>query len=206
MKSRSTKKTSVKSFPAVLTICGLIVFMTIPLVSLAQKSWGIEFRPGLNFATKKLGDANLKTGYGFEGAISYYLVPTLSAYAGWSWNKFAANESFAGTKNDFEETGYTFGLRFTNPFENTNLSYLIEGGGIYNHMEIENTNGDIIADSKHGLGWQAGVGIVVPVGESFRLVPTVRYRALSRNITLGNIRTPVDLNYVSAGLGLAWKF
>lgn len=195
-----------KPFAAVLAVCSLVAFLAMPAVSLAQRSWGIEFRPGVNFATKKLVDASLKTGFGFEGIVKYCVVPSLSAYAGWSWNKFAANESFAGTENDFEETGYTFGLQFTNPFESRNLSYLIEAGGIYNHIEIENSNGNIIADSKHGLGWQAGIGIVLPVGESFQLTPTIRYRALSRDITLDEVKTPVYLNYLSLGMGLGWKF
>lgn len=178
----------------------------MPNISRAQKKWGIEFRPGVDFATKKLGDANLKTGFGFEGTVRYYVVPSLSLYAGWSWNKFTANESFAGKNNDFEETGYTFGLRFTGPIENRNLNFLFEAGGIYNHIEIENINGDIIADSKHGLGWQAGIGVVVPLSESFQLTPTLRYRTLSRDIMLGNVKTPVDLNYLSPGVGLALRF
>ncbi|HET7117945.1 MAG TPA: outer membrane beta-barrel protein [Hanamia sp.] len=174
--------------------------------AVAQKKWSIEARPGVNFVTKDLGDAKLKTGFGIEGTVNYRFMPHLSAYAGWGWNKFAADESFAGTKNDFEETGYTFGLQFIHPFETGKLSYLVEVGGIYNHIEVENNNGDIIADSGHGLGWQAGVGLLIPVGEHFSLTPAVRYRALSRNIRIGEAKTAVDLNYVSVGIGLSWSF
>lgn len=190
----------------VLTLLTFILFFTIPGNLFAQKNWGIEFRPGADFAIKKLGDATLKPGFGFEGTVRYNVTPSLSAYAGWSWNKFKANESFAGKDNDFEETGYTFGLRFAKPLQNSKLSFLIEAGGIYNHIEIENTDGNIIADSKHGPGWQVGVGIMIPLSESFQLTPTIRYRALSRDIAVDDIKTPIDLNYISIGLGLGWKF
>ena len=106
----------------------------------------------------------------------------------------------------FEETGYTLGLQFIYPFEKEKLGYLLEFGGILNHIEVENNNGDIIADSGHGLGWQAGFGLTIPLGERFSLMPAVRYRALSRNIEIGETKTAVDLNYVSGGIGLSWTF
>ena len=183
-----------------------LTFLVFSNAAFAQNKWSIEVRPGVNFATKDLGNANLKTGFGFEGTINYRFIPHLSAYAGWGWNKFAADQSFAGVKNDFDETGYTFGLQFIHPSEKSKLSYLIEVGGIYNHIEIENNNGDIIADSGHGLGWQAGVGLIVPMGEHFNLIPAVRYRALSRDIEIDGSKTKVDLNYITVGVGLSWSF
>lgn len=204
-KTNLLKQSRADSTVLIALFCSVIL-LTFSNASSAQKSWGIELRPGANFATKDLGNANLKTGFGFEGTIKYQFLKHLSAYAGWGWNKFTADASFAGSKNDFEETGYTFGLQFIHPFSDERLSFLVEAGGIYNHIEVENTNGDIIADSKHGLGWQAGVGIAVPVGKHFDLIPAVRYRALSRDIPIGESKTAVDLNYVSVGVGLAWKF
>jgi hypothetical protein len=38
------------------------------------------------------------------------------------------------------------------------------------------------------------------------LTPTVRYQSLNRNLNEGNVATSVDLNYVSAGLGLSFLF
>lgn len=206
------KKIQLKSNPINLPKYGYVTLFLISILlafsnhSSAQKAWSIEVRPGVNFATKNLSDANLKTGFGIEGTVNYRLMPHLAAYAGWGWNKFAADQSFAGTKNDFEETGYTFGLQFIHPFEKGKLSYLIEAGGIFNHIEVENNSGDIFADSGHGLGWQAGFGLSIPMGERFSLIPAVRYRALSRDLKIGEGKTAVDLNYVSGGLGLSWSF
>ena len=101
------EKNSIKSSPYgtnsalyIILFCS-IAFLAFSNVTLAQKAWGIEVRPNVNFATKKLGDANLKTGFGIEGTINYRIIPNLAAYAGWGWNKFSASQSFAGTNNDF---------------------------------------------------------------------------------------------------------
>lgn len=172
----------------------------------AQNKWSFELKPGANFATKDLGDANLQTGFGFEGAFAYKFIPHLAAYAGWSWNRFSANQSFAGSNMDFEETGYCFGLQFIHPLPNSNISYMIKAGGTYNHIETENSSGKIINDTGHGFGWEAGGGITILIGKRWLLIPEVRYRSLSRDIKIGDGTTPVDLNYISTGIGISYSF
>lgn len=186
-------------------VIGLILILSSQSAD-AQKKWSFELKPGVNFPTKDLHDAKLKTGFGFEGVLAYRFMPHLAAYAGWSWNKFNADKSFAGNDTDFEETGYSFGLQFIHPISNSNISYLIKAGGIYNHIETENSAGNIINDTGHGLGWQAGAGVSIPLGNRWNLIPEVRYRSLSRDIKIGNEKIPVDLNYVSAGLGISYTF
>ncbi len=82
---------------------------------LAQDRWSFEFRPGVNFPTKELGDAELNTGFGLEGTFAYRFMPNVGVYGGWSWNRFSSDNSFAGTDIDFEETGYTMGLQYIRP-------------------------------------------------------------------------------------------
>jgi hypothetical protein len=189
-----------------------IVLSAIALLSLmftnaqSQKKWSVDFRPGVNFATKDLGDANLKTGFGLEGSLTYSILPYLGAYAGWSWNHFASEQSFMGSNIDFEETGYCLGAQFTGKFKSSTLGYMIKGGGTYNHIETENSNGDIVNDSGHGLGWQLGIGLTVPMGKNWMLVPDVRYRSLARTIGEGDGRRNVQLNYISTGVGISYKF
>ncbi|MCK7516836.1 MAG: hypothetical protein MZV64_03505 [Ignavibacteriales bacterium] len=67
------------------------------IVKIASDRWSLEFRPGVDFATKTLLMLTFGTGFGFEGAIAYrFFMPHLAAYAGWSWNHFAVDKSFAG--------------------------------------------------------------------------------------------------------------
>ncbi|WP_045801063.1 porin family protein [Flagellimonas lutaonensis] len=182
--------------------------LIIGKASMAQDKWSAELRPNINFATQDIGNADLKTGFGFEAAVGYRFMPHLGAYVGWGWNKFASDTpSFPGTGNtDFEMTGYTFGLQFIHPINNSSLSYLIRAGGIYNHIEVENDAGDITADSDHGLGWEIGAGLQVDLGSNWNLRPQIGYRALSRDIEIGNTTTDVDLNYISFGVGIAKIF
>ena len=192
---------------SILTIVALLTFFALyKTETLAQNRWGAEFRSGVDFATKDLADADLKTGFGFEATFAYRLMPHLSVYAGWGWNKFSADNSFAGTDMDFEETGYTFGLQFIHPIEDAGLSLLVRAGGIYNHIEVENVDGEIISDSGHGLGWQAEAGFVIPIIDRLNLLPSVRYRSLSRDLKIDNTVSSVDQNYVSVGVGLSWSF
>jgi Outer membrane protein beta-barrel domain len=188
-----------------LQIILAIALITASFNAVAQKKISFEIRPGVNFTTTNLGNASLKTGFGFEGAFAYKFMPHLAAYAGWSWNKFDAAKSFAGNDVNFEETGYTFGLQYTHPVENLQIGYMIKGGGTYNHIETENSEGKIINDTGHGLGWQLGAGVTIPVGYRCVFIPELRYRSLSRDINIGETKTPVDLNYISAGLGFSFS-
>jgi hypothetical protein len=190
---------------ATATMLMAIAMVCISQITFAQDRWSFELRPGVNFATKKLGDANLKTGYGFEGTFAYRFMPHLAVYAGWGWNKFGSDQSVSGTKLDFEETGYTYGLQFIHPIGQSKINLLARAGAISNHIEVEK-GGNIIADSGHGFGWQIEGGVAVPLGERFLLMPSVRYRSLARDLKIETATTSVDLNYLSVGVGIAVKF
>ena len=171
-------------------------------ISLAQNKWSAEFRPGVNFPSEDFGDSNIKTGFGFEFTFSYCFVEHISVYAGWGYNTFQIEES----NFDLDETGYTFGFQFIHPIGACeSLSYLFEAGAIYNHLELEDV-GDLVDDSGHGLGWQIATGINYALGNDWNLRPTIRYRALSRDLIVEGITLDTDLNYLSFGLGIAKTF
>jgi hypothetical protein len=173
---------------------------------MAQNRWGLELRGGAAIPAQELGDADLGLGIGFEAMLAYHFMPHLGVYGGWGWTHFNADESFVGTDTDFEETGYTFGLQFIHPIADLPVNYMIRAGGVYNHIEAENDEGDITADSGHGLGWQAEVGVDVPLNDYWSLRPSVRYRALSRELEVELVTTEVDLTYVAASVGFARSF
>lgn len=188
---------------SIVLIYSLIILFTFTNMQ-AQERWSVELKSGVSIATKDLGDADLGTGIGFEGNVAYRFMPHLSAYAGWGWNQFNAKESFAGKDMDFEETGYSLGLRFIHPLGVSNIRYLVHGGALFNHIEVENNEGDIVSDSGHGIGWQIGTGLSIPLSSQLSINPVISYRALSRDIKIDNIKTSVDQNYLSLGIGLSW--
>src|SRR5690554_773436 len=118
----------------------IFIVLFISHTSFSQEKWSIEFRPDINFPTEDFGDSKINTGYGFELTGAYRFMEHLSGYAGWSYNTFSLEDS----DFDFDETGYTFGLQFIHPLGTSeSLSYLLRAGATYNHMELENNDGDI---------------------------------------------------------------
>ncbi|RPH36206.1 porin family protein [bacterium] len=174
-------------------------------ITSAQDRWTLELRGGTSSATTDFGSANLKTGLGIEGTVAYRFMPNLSAYAGWGWNHFGADPTPAEEKLDFEETGYTVGLQFVHPIGESTLSYRLGAGAVFNHVEVENSAGDKVADTGHGAGWQLEAGLEIPLSTSMVLVPDVRYRSLPREMTTGSTTTAADLNYISVGVGFVWS-
>jgi hypothetical protein len=101
------------------------------------------------------------------------------------------------------------GLRFEHPFSGESgdgPAMQFRAGGTYNHIEIEDPDGDIVADSGLGLGWEIGTGVTLPLTGNWRVSPGLRYRALSRDVTIGSTTTGVDLRYVALELGFTWGF
>lgn len=54
------------------------LFVSHPAAAQSRLSW--EVRSGIAFATQNLGDADLGTGFGFEGTLAYRFMPHLAGY------------------------------------------------------------------------------------------------------------------------------
>ncbi|MDN3687752.1 outer membrane beta-barrel protein [Cyclobacterium jeungdonense] len=171
----------------------------------SQRNWSLEFRPGANFPTSDLNsNSKLNTGFGFEGVISYDFMTQLGVYAGWSWNRFSSDQTFAGPNMDVEETGYTYGVQYFVPVGTGDSRVFFKAGGLWNHLELEDSNGELVNDSGHGFGWQLESGISIPVSERFKIQPGIRYRSLSRDFSSGTTSIGANLNYISLGLGIVY--
>lgn len=179
--------------------------MTPPNV-VSQDRVSLEFSPGVAVATSDLGDADLGIGFGFEALLAYRVMPHLTAYGGWGWHHFGSEDGFGGADLDVEETGYTFGFRFIHPLMNRAPRVLLGAGAVYNHIELENDDGDIVEDSGHGFGWQAEAGIAMNAARTWEIIPTIRYRALTREIETAGTSVDVDLNYVTFRVGVRKTF
>jgi len=190
-------------------LIALLVLAVISLNSFAQeneKRFGFEFNSGVSMATNELGGAALNPGFGFEGIFHYRFMSNLGAYAGWGWNRFGADESFAGNDVCFEETGYVLGLQFKQPLGDFPLQYYVRVGGLYNHIETENSDGDIINDTGHGLGWQLAAGIDLLLGENWSITPGLKFNSLNRNSDFNGVERELKYSYVSLRIGIVKHF
>jgi hypothetical protein len=173
--------------------------------AVAQSRVSLEVTGDVAQPTRSFGGADLDTGFGLGVNVRYRFMPHLAAYGGWEWHQSQSSNLVAAQKMDVEDNGYTFGLRFEHPLT-PRTAYWVRAGGLYNHIEIENDGGAISVDSGHGLGWEAGGGLAVPVGSRVSLTPGVRYRSLTHEMEIGGAKTSRTLGYVAAGAGLSFSF
>jgi hypothetical protein len=167
--------------------------------------WSLELSGDAAFPTRAVAGADLQTGGGVGFNVRYRFQPHLAAYAGWEWHMQQTDELTAGQTLDLNDNGYTLGLRFEHPlFAST--AWWVRAGALYNHIEVEDQSGNNIDDTGHGLGWEGGVGLTFPLNRRFGLMPSLRYRSLSRDIAVGGITSSTTLSYVAAGLGLSIAF
>jgi hypothetical protein len=191
----------------------LVGSLAAALVALSSASelqgqdWSVDVRATTAAATQKLAGSDLDTGLGIGGAFVYRINRHLSSYAGWDWLRFHTSESFAGSDVDFEETGYTLGLRFENAFAPySDFVYRIEAGATYKHVEVENDGGDLIADSGHEPGFEVAGGLAIPLGDVWRLSPTVRFRSLQPAFEVDGVTTNGSLRYAAFDVGVTYRF
>jgi len=196
---------------AVLAVITMLSTAVPAALAAQQRSWELAVQGGAAFPATDLYDTDLKTGFGFEGTLSYRFTPSIGVYAGWDWHKFitdVAGTSFIGADVDVEETGYVLGLQYEFPLGGSpnSPSVVLRGGGTLNHLELSDSSGNELTDTGHGVGYEVGVGFAVPLGDRFRLVPAARYRSLDRDLTVNGVTRGVTLSYGTAELGLRVSF
>ena len=188
----------------------LIIVLTLLITNCIaqnnQSKFSFELNAGPSFATQSLAGTDLNVGGGFEGIFNYQLMTHLGVYAGWGWNKSPSSESFQEIDADFEETGYVFGLQFKHPFRSSQISWVVRLGGLYNHLEIEDSEGEILWDTGHGLGIQAAAGLDVPLGMKWSLSPMIKFHSLSRDLDIESTTNNFDLRYFAPRVGIVRQF
>lgn len=189
-----------------LSIVLVILISATTLAQENEKRFGVELNGDVSFVSSDLAGASLNTGLGFEAILQYRFMPFTSVYGGWGYSHFNANESFAGSDVDFEQTGYILGLQFKHPVGNSPVSYFVRAGMLYCHIETENNSGDIISDTGHGVGWQAAAGIEVALGKNWSLAPGLKYNWLSGETGFEGTNYQLDHRTVSARIGIVKRF
>jgi len=188
------------------TLMALALITKTVLAQEKEKRFGVELGSGISIAIDELNGAKLKPGFGNEGILHYRFMQFTGVYAGWGWNSFECNESDFGNNVNFEETGYVLGLQFKHPIKNFPIAFYFRRGALYNHIEIENADGDIIEDSGHELGWQVAAGIDINLGKNWSLTPGVKFNSLSCDVDNNNQKVSLDLDYIQFRIGILKTF
>jgi hypothetical protein len=189
------------------------IFIVLAMTAIAQTATSqlqpiprlsLDIRGNLGVPMSELSDTDLGTGIGLGAVAAVRLHPYVAAYGGWDWLHFGTSTSFAGTDRDFEETGYTLGLRFDHPvpFER-GIRFRVETGAMYKHVEIEGSDGSLVGDSGHRLGFEGGAGFTLGWSSKLSLIAMSRYRSLDPRFTIGSATTTGSLRYVGLEVGLS---
>lgn len=193
--------------PALLALTALATVAVLDAdPASAQDRWAFDIHATAGVATQDDTRDTSETGFGLGVTFQVPLQQHLFAYGGWDWTRYSALEEIAGPDVDLEETGYALGLRFEHPFGDSDVRWWARGGALIHHFEFENDAGEILDDTGHGLGWEGGAGVAVPLGSAWSLTPGVRYRSVTREAELLNTTIDVELQAVTFELGIRRSF
>ncbi|MEE4214948.1 MAG: outer membrane beta-barrel protein [Bacteroidales bacterium] len=181
-----------------LVLIGIVMLLSTSVFAQGKDSrFSFELNTGPAFSVSDLNNSQLNPGFGFESIFHYRFLPHTSVYAGWGWNRIAANESFAGSDICFEETGYIMGLQFMHPISDSRFSWYLRAAALYNHIETENADGDIISDSKHGFGYQLGCGVAYRLSRNWQLTAGMKFNSLTRDSQFEGTAKILEYKYIS---------
>jgi hypothetical protein len=134
-----------------------LLIVTTFCVAQAQSRLALELRAGPAFPTADMSTPTFHTGAGFGAALNFQVLPAILFYAGWDWHHFAFDKPFSGNEYEAADSGYTVCVQFQRPMAGALASW-IRAGVIYNHIEVENPEGSIVAGSGDELGWEVRRG------------------------------------------------
>jgi hypothetical protein len=170
------------------------------------ETFSLEFNGGGSIATNTLSGSRLNPGFGFEASFLWNFMPHTGVYAGWGWNRFGSEQSFIGNGACFEETGYVLGLQFKHPIKSENILWFLRAGMLYNHIEVENAEGVIVADTGHGSGFQIAGGVDFHVGNGWSIAPGIKFNSLNRVLDYEQDNQQLKYRYVSLRVGFVKSF
>lgn len=162
----------------------------------AQDVWPISFdvRGGYGFPVGDFGD-DFEGGWGFGAGAVLTLTPSIGVYGGWARDTFGCD--LVGCDDDeLRVSGFEIGGKFTLPRGAGTLPWA-KVGLIAHKAEFD--GGLIESESDREYGFQAAVGVDVPLGEVLSVSPALRYNRLSFGDDL--LEDDPDVQYLALDIG-----
>lgn len=168
----------------------------------AQLAFSAEVRGDFSFPTDDLDDA-YEWGTSFTGDLYLDFHETFSAYAGYNWTQFPADEEQALVSEDASTKGFELGLKAKLPVAQQFGPWL-RGGVILHKLD---PGGDLDLDRE--TGFQVGLGLDIPLGMVLSVTPALHYSSYGvPAVDLGGTLEDedADITWWSAGVGLRFTF
>lgn len=185
----------------------LMATISTGLVAQSQeKRAAFEMNGGISLAARLPGDVITNIGAGAEALFHYRVTKHFGLYGGWGYNAFRNDYEPARHRCDFEETGYIIGIQYKRQLEFSNVSVFVRGAFQYKHIEIEDPTGELLFDTTHGPGWQAGFGLDLPFSEKWSILPEMKFNVLPGRENLAAVELIPDRDYFSLRIGILKRF
>ena len=197
---------------AVLSTASLVIVLAVSLLiptrgeaQISPFQW--EVRGGAWIPTSDLVGAQ-----GFEGAAStdagfgvHFVLRSgpISFVAGFSEHRFGCTAAQCDEAVDFVSTAWDLGARVN--FREAGIVPWVSLGATAALFDAHvDTGGGVAREaSDRGWGYEAGAGVLVPVGGPFALNPGVRYGRSDADFAS---RGPMETRYIIADVGLVLAF
>ncbi|MBW3571499.1 MAG: porin family protein [Gemmatimonadetes bacterium] len=178
---------------------------TVQTVSAQTPQFALEVRGGYAIPTGDWNeDDTFENGFGFGANVMAMVTPQIGVYAGWETFEFKVDEDEEGVEADATDAGFRAGVTVNVPLaQSPNLTPFVELGVLYNTLEISASAGgaSIDVESDASLGFEAGLGVAVALGQRLSVVPMVRYRR--HEVEFEDFSDESDtIEYVVVGIGL----
>lgn len=187
-----------------------LIVMTLVILSVTENyaqgsrmRFGLELNGGGSLSVRRIDNADVRPGGGFEALLHYKFNSPLGVYGGWGWNKLVP---YSASGLSYEETGYVLGLNFMFADKDPSFSYYLRAGGLFNHIETEDAEGRIINDTGHGLGFQLACGVDMTLGNNWSFTPGIKFNSLSSEVNDEGVSQPMIYQYLSARIGFTRRF
>lgn len=196
---------SVPLLVVLLCLASAVQAQRIPRLPLS-----LELRAGGGLPTGDFGSADVppsaETGAGFGAGAVFHLTPVLGLYGQYNQTGFGCGDCGTfGVDDTATDLGVGVGAQasFARGFGGV-LPWV--RAGIIRH-QLRFTGGGSSATSDPGIGFAAGAGIAWSPVPRVTITPGASFRGYSADFPLGTLPDrSVDVSYVAADLGFAYRF
>lgn len=182
-----------KTFVCVAAVAAA-AFVASPASAQLRRPVALEIRGNAAIPTADLhGEA--ETGYGFSARAMVDVVPGFGVYGGYSrtWFGVSDDDDTSDDIGDLIDSGWTVGGRVSLPVM-TSVSPYLSAGAVFHEIQEEDVDGDPSSD----IGFEAELGVSLPLGTNLAVTPAVNYRQYEQS--------DLQISYFNAGVGLKWTF
>lgn len=185
--------------------------LTLALVPIAGVQaqitpFSVEAEAGVVIPTGDFGDDFATTGFGLGLTAAYRVAPMLDLYAGFSWQRFGAEDDpeFGEFDVDIDDSGFSLGGRLHFPGA-PGISPWVRAGVIFHRLKVSGSEGgfSISVESDRTVGFELGGGAAFPVAPRVEITPSLSFRRYTPELAG---ESDEAVTYLGLGVGARFTF